>query len=153
MVSGNYYSQVGQGRCADHEGVTYPFVFGGLGQGVTDLEVCGGWCAQHITSGFVGYEQVVNVTTIPHPTTICRCLFSADGYPFPIPHYENPLYYPELSFDPSHSTLQGTGPVVSIAPRDSEYCFRYIVSFAFHSNFNHQVIPLSQRQFVSFFHS
>ena len=86
-------------------------------------------------NSFVGYEQIGNGTD----TTTCRCLFSGDGYPSPIPPYVNPAAS-QLSIGPNDPTHLGMGPVSTSTPEPNHKCFRYIVSFAFHSNFNHQVI-------------
>ena len=124
MVFSNFYSLVGQGRCVDQKNEFYSWIFGNLQYATSDDEACGGWCAQHITNAFVGYEQIGNSTD-----TICRCLFNADGYPSPIPPYVNPKENSDLSKD----DLPGTGPVFTSNPNPepSHKCFRYIVSLAF----------------------
>ena len=133
MVFSNFYSLVGEGSCTDHINRLYPYVTGFIFPLVTNDEVCGGWCAQHITNSFVGYEQLGN-----HTNTICRCLFSADGYPSPIPPYVSPTDNHDFSIRPNNTLHQGIGPVSTLIPGPYHHkCFRYIVRFAIHQVCTH----------------
>ena len=144
MVFSNFYSLVGPGLCLDRNSLHYSYIFGNFHYATTDDEACGGWCAQHITNAFVGYEQAGNSTD-----TICRCLFSADGYPSPIPSYENPQESSQLS----NGNLPGIGPIVSTGSfQSNRKCFRYIVSFAI-LVCTHQVVHLTQMTICLFIHS